>query len=134
MRPRREFSPLTKRLAFARSGGVCECHLIPHVFEVFCGLPLGQGNTFYEHIVCDGAGGDPTIENCAVLTRGCYRFKTDAYDMPHVADTKRLTDRAHGIKALSAPIPGSKRSGIKIPLAPYSDPIDRATGLPWRGR
>lgn len=135
-RPRREFPASVKRDAYRRSNGICECHLIPHVFKTPCGRPLGQGNTFYEHIVCDGAGGEPTVENCACLTKTCYTFKTNTYDQGQVADTKRMQDRARGIRPLQfRPLPGTKASGIKKPLAPFSTPLDRRTGQPiGRGR
>jgi hypothetical protein len=134
MTTRREFPSPVKREAYQRSGGICECHLIPHVFAKPCGRPLGEGNTFYEHVIEDGAGGDPVLSNCAVLTKTCWRYKTHHYDQQHVADTKRLADRSRNIKPYQwRPMAGTKASGVRKPLRPYSDPVDRRTGLPWRG-
>lgn len=110
---RREFSNPTKRAAYARSGGKCECHLMPHVFETFCGLPLGDGNVRYEHIDCDALSHDNSLENCAVLTIACWRYKTDKYDKPTIAKSNRVRDRARGIKRSKRPMPGGKLSGLK---------------------
>ena len=133
---RREFPTSVKREAHKRAKGICECHLIPHVFAVFCGLPLGIGNTFYEHVNPDGNDGPPTLDNCAVLTKTCWKYKTDSYDKRLVAKTRRVGDIARNIRAtVYRSLPGTKASGIKKPLRPFSDPIDRRTGQPiGRGR
>jgi hypothetical protein len=128
---RREFPSPVKRAAYERSGGICECHRIPHVFSVACGCPLGEGNTFYEHIVEAALGGDATLDNCAVLTRTCWRFKTARNDQPRVAQAKRMQDRARGIRPKPfRPLPGSRHSPVKISM--WRGPVDRRTGEPWR--
>lgn len=95
--PRLEFTTATKREALARSGGICECHLIPHVFKVACGLPIGPANTFFEHVVCDQLRPDNSLDNCAVLTKTCWKFKTAHFDQPKIAKAKRNHDRNNGI-------------------------------------
>lgn len=130
---RTEFTKEIKRQAYARSGGICECHLIPHVFSVACGRPLGEGNIFYEHIICDGIGGDNSLSNCAVLTKTCWKIKTHRYDQKTVAKSKRVSDLARNIRHTQfRPMPGTKASGIKKPLRPYSRPVNRYTGEPIR--
>lgn len=96
---RREFGKPVLRAAYKRSGGICECHLVPSLptFRIGCGQLLGPANTFFEHVDPDGAGGAPTLENCAVLTKTCWRLKTDSYDRPLVAKTIRQHDRDIGI-------------------------------------
>lgn len=94
---RNNFTSETKRQAFRRSKGICECHLIPHVFKVACGLSLSPGNTFYEHIDPDAISGRNDIDNCAVLVKTCWRIKTDIYDKPVIAKSNRTQDRARGI-------------------------------------
>lgn len=127
--PRTEFSSDTKRQAYERSGGICECHRIPHVFARFCGLPLGDGNTFYEHIVTDKNFGDNDLCNCAVLTRNCWRFKTDHYDLPINAKTDRQQDAARGIDdRWRQRLPGGRDSDIKIKIG--GRVVDRHTGEP----
>lgn len=113
---RRNFSNPTKRAASERANGVCECHRVPGMTP--CGRPLGPGNRFYEHIIPDRAGGDNSLENCAVLTKTCWRIKTDGYDRPHVDKTKRLEDRDIGITR------GTGRGFYKPP----------GTKFNWRGK
>jgi hypothetical protein len=76
--PHREFSPLTRRLALARSKGICECHLVPQLptFGIGCGVTLSIGNIYFEHIVCDALDGDNGIDNCAALSKTCWKAKT----------------------------------------------------------
>jgi len=127
--PRLEFPTATQREALARSNGICECHLIPYVFTTPCGLKLGPANTFFEHIICDGISKDNSLENCAVLTRNCWRFKTANYDQPTVAQAKRKFDRNNGIRdPWKKALPGGKRSDVKIKL--NRTVVDRRTGAP----
>lgn len=117
---RSEFSKPVKRTAYERSGGICECHRIqgvPGFIAGGCGQPLGPGNVFYEHVDPDGAGGKPTLENCAVLTKTCWRIKTDTFDQRVVAKTKRMSERAAGIgRRNGPPMMGSKASGWRRPM------------------
>lgn len=102
---RSEFSPKVCDAAWDRAGGVCECPLLAdYGIEGFtadgCRQPLGPvGNIYYEHIIVDRAGGKPTLDNCAVLTRACWRKKTDTHDQPVAAETKRQERMAHGIRS-----------------------------------
>lgn len=113
--PRREFTKDTRRQAYARSGGICECHRVPQLKRPRgCGQRLGPADTFYEHIIQDGIGGDPSLENCAVLVKTCWKEKSNLIDIPTVAEAKRQHDREIGIGRadLNAPaMPGSRRSG-----------------------
>ncbi len=111
---RNEFSAPTKRAAYKRSGGICECHRIPNWPHPICGAPLGEGNTFYEHIEQDAISGRNDLDNCAVLTRTCWRLKTDTIDQPTIAKVDRVSDRAHAIKPHHhRPLIGTRRSGWK---------------------
>lgn len=128
-RPRNNFSSETKRSAHERSKGICECHMIPHVFEVFCGLPLGPGNTFYEHVNPDKISGRNDLDNAAVLSRTCWKHKTTTYDLPTIAKVKRNEDRARGIKPFqSRPMVGTFASDIHKPLRFGARPVRRSTG------
>jgi hypothetical protein len=96
---RRNFSNQTKRDAFDRSGGICECHLIPWLKRPDgCGVKLVTGAIFYEHIKTDFHSSDNSLDNCAVLSRTCWKEKTSEHDIPSIAKTKRLIDSARGIK------------------------------------
>jgi len=134
-RTRREFPNSVKRAARDRAAGVCECHRVPQLptFCKGCGCKLGPGNIFYEHIDPDGLCGEPSLLNCAVLVKTCWRIKTNGYDIPKVAQAKRREDRHSGIARTTwRPMAGTKASGIKLSLRPYSRPIDRRTGQPLR--
>lgn len=119
---RREFSTSVRRDALERAAGLCECARlaeagIPGFSASGCGCALGPGNTFFEHIICDGAGGEPTLENCAVLTKTCWAAKTNTYDKGKVAKTKRQRDmRFRARLPTGRPMMGTKRSGWKKPL------------------
>lgn len=134
MHRRSEFSAQTKRDAFARSGGICECHRIPWLRRPNgCGVRLVTGAIFYEHINTDFHSSDNGVDNCAVLCRTCWREKTSQHDLPSIAKTKRVRDLARGIKqSFYRPIPGSKRSGIKLHMNGLP-PTWRDSGKPvWR--
>lgn len=132
MHRRREFSAAVKREAYDRADGICECHRIPWLKRPHgCGARLGPANTFYEHINPDNIKSDPTLANCAVLVRTCWREKTDTYDRPVIAKANHVRDMARNIKQnFYRPIVGSKRSGIALPFR--GPPVDRATRQPWR--
>ncbi|MDP2410400.1 MAG: hypothetical protein Q8M26_08945 [Pseudolabrys sp.] len=124
---RLNFTTDTQRQALARSKGICECHLIPHVFKVFCGLPLGNANTFFEHIDPDGLRKDNSLSNCAVLTRTCWKFKTHRFDQPVVARAKRISDKHNGVKdPWRQQLPGGRDSFLKKKI--NGRVVIRATG------
>jgi hypothetical protein len=132
-RRRREFSNEVRRQAFARSGDICECARVPSLptYGTGCGVALVTGAISYEHIVCDALEGEPTLENCACLTKTCWRLKTDTHDLPAIAKDRRQRDRNAGIRRIpDRVLPGTFRSGIKLPM--HGGPLDRATLKPWR--
>jgi len=132
---RREFPSAVKRDAYKRSGGICECHRVRHLptYRTGCKRPLSPGNTFYEHIDQDALGGGNDLSNCDVLTKTCWTLKTARIDLPAIAKNNRQRDLARGIeRAPYRPLPGTKRSGIKLPFR--GKPIDRRTGEPLRWR
>lgn len=103
---RRDFSKPTKREAWLRADGKCESHLLflngvpgfTHIPD-YCDSRLGPvGNIYYEHIIPDRIGGKPTLENCAVLCRNCWKKKTAEYDQPKAAKVRRQEDMARGIR------------------------------------
>lgn len=91
-----EFTGKTKLAALDRSKGVCECHLIPRMIP--CGLKLKGQPIFYEHIIQCEVGGDNSLENCAALTKTCWRSKTDTQDLPIIAKVKRVERKHNGIR------------------------------------
>ena len=132
MRHRRaDFSNDTKRQAYERSrvNGVptCECHLIPHVFPQPCGRPLGEGNTFYEHIDPSRISSRNDLANCACLTRTCWRIKTDSYDRPVIDRVRKREDRHRSIRPAPS-LPGNRFDDRKKTLR--GQVVDRWTGEP----
>ena len=116
---RLEFTAATKREAFARSGGICECHRIPWLNRPDgCGARLTAGNTFYEHINPDQIRQDNSLDNAAVLCKTCWREKTDTFDLPTIAKSNRVRDRHIG--AVASPqqvIVGTVASGWRHKMA-----------------
>lgn len=136
---RTEFTAETKRQAYARSGGVCECHRVRQLptYGTGCGVRLSEGNTFYEHIEQDYFTSDNSLENCAVLVRTCWKLKTAAADLPAIAKSKRLRDRGRGIrKQVFRPLPFGRRDAIKISMSGRygHEPVWRDSGKPVRER
>jgi hypothetical protein len=96
---RLEFTTKTKRQAFERSGGICECALVPFLNRPQgCGQKLVDGQVRYEHIVPTEMTRDNSLENCAALSLACWKEKTAEYDLPIIAKSNRQRDRARGIK------------------------------------
>jgi hypothetical protein len=111
---RNNFTKKTQREALERSNGICECHLIPHVFAVACGRQLGAGNTFFEHVDPDRLSGNASLENCAALTKTCWQIKTATYDLPIIAKTQRIFDFHNGVKdPHRRKLPGGKDDRLK---------------------
>lgn len=100
---RREFPKQVKRQAFDRAEGKCE----------LCGVRLTFGKYAYDHIIPDGLGGEPVLDNCQVACNVCHGEKTGKQDIPRIAKTKRISDREKGIKKPSR-FPGAKNSKFKI--------------------
>jgi 5-methylcytosine-specific restriction endonuclease McrA len=62
-----------------------------------CGFRI-IGTCEYDHIKPDGLGGEPTLENCAVLCGKCHRHKTHEEDRPIMAKADRQKKAAAGVK------------------------------------
>ena len=128
---RNNFTKDTQRQALKRANGICECHLIPHVFKVACGRPIGPGNTFFEHVTPDNLSKDNSLDNCCALSRTCWRYKTSFYDLPVIAKARRNFDAHHGIKdPWRKRLPGGKSDPFKIKLNGRV-PVSRVTGERW---
>jgi 5-methylcytosine-specific restriction endonuclease McrA len=100
---RSEFATKTKTTAWSRANGKCEG----------CGTTLVVGKYHFDHVVPDGLGGKPTLDNCAVLCLACHAEKTGKHDVPRIAKAKRQHARHIGAKVSANPLPGSKRSKWK---------------------
>jgi 5-methylcytosine-specific restriction enzyme A len=113
MNDRREFRDKVKAQAFERAKGRCEK----------CTARLVVGKFAYDHVIADALGGEPTLENCAVLCSACHGEKTPG-DTTAAAKVKRTTRKlVAGIKKpTSRPIMGSRASGWR---KPFNGPPER---------
>ena len=120
MTPRREFSSITKRLAWARANGRCEgiihdpfCNNEPYDYR--CNAPIDLGEFHYDHIDPAWYNSDDTdqLSNCQVLCKQCHDAKTKR-DQHFIAKTKRINDKLiKARKPRGRPMPGTKRSGLR---------------------
>lgn len=103
---RREFGAKVKAAALKRcmdSAGLPRCE------GEGCGVALVAAFTNFDHVVPDGLGGEPTLENCKVLCKTCHGAKTHGEDNPRMQKADRQRKKAFGIT-------GPKR---KIPSRPF---------------
>ncbi len=103
---RREFPVKVKLAAYER----CQKDGKPHCEA--CGLRI-VGVPEYDHDKPDGLGGEPTLENCAVLCGKCHRIKTHEEDRPIMAKADRQKKSAAGIKR-KYPWPKRKMNGRTV--------------------
>lgn len=87
---RRNFHPKVMIAAWDRADGHCE--------KCKSGIKLIPGDIFYDHIIPDALGGEPTLDNCQVLCRSHHDAKTFKVDVPAIAKSKRIQRRRAGIK------------------------------------
>lgn len=107
---RREFSLKTKKAAYERSGGICECG---------CGRPFTdqpKERPHYDHAIADMLGGTNDLENCQVFRIECHDAKTYGKDMPRIVKVRREDKRRKNQEARKRKIPGSKGSGYRIKM------------------
>ena len=102
---RREFPAKVMYEAFKRAKDHCEG----------CGARLVVGKFQYDHVIADALGGEPTLENCAVLCSACHGIKTPI-DTTKAAKVKRTTRKlVAGIKS-RRPMDGSRASRWRKPM------------------
>lgn len=119
---RTEFPQAVRKKAFAR----CCINAVPHCEG--CGNVLRAGGIIYEHVIPDGLGGEPTLENCKVHCRVCADLKTFTEDNPRMAKADRALKKTFGLMP-------TKRQQIKSPGFARATPQRRASGAvnKWRG-
>lgn len=88
---RREFPSKVKLAAYER----CQKDGKPHCEE--CGLRI-VGLPEYDHVRADGLGGEPTLQNCAVLCGKCHRHKTHVEDRPIMQKADNQKKAAANVK------------------------------------
>lgn len=98
---RREFADKVKLAAFHRAAGRCEK----------CSARLFIGKFHYDHVLPDAMGGEPTIDNCAVLCIACHAGKS-ATDANKLAKVRRVRAKHIGARKPSR-FQGSRNSRLK---------------------
>jgi 5-methylcytosine-specific restriction enzyme A len=126
-RYRKEFSKETKRQAIERSGHRCESTLVCSLADIGCNRELRIGDFNYDHISAEAISHDNSLENCAVLCCNCHNIKSREHDIPSIAQDKRVSDLAHGIKdPWRQRLPGHRGSYLKKKM--NGQVVIRATG------
>jgi len=59
---------------------------------------LGRKPKHFDHIVPDGLGGKPVIENCMVLCVPCHNEKTVKEDRPRMQKADNVRQRDQGLR------------------------------------
>lgn len=99
---RREFPDKVKVAAFQRAKGRCE----------ECTARLAVGKFAYDHKIPDALGGEPTLDNCAVLCTACHGIKTPV-DVGRIAKAKRMRVKHIDRHVSRNPLPCGRRSKWK---------------------
>lgn len=94
---RTEFPQSVRKKAFARC---CQQGTVPGVPQCeTCGVQLSpRTGIIYEHVVPDGLGGEPTLENCKVHCRNCADIKTHTEDNPRMRKADRVLKVTYGLR------------------------------------
>jgi 5-methylcytosine-specific restriction protein A len=105
---RQEFSQKTRKAAWERADGTCECGC-ERPFDL--NHPLGCPD--YHHRIEAISGGDNSLDNCMCIRRDCHKAITATESAPKAAKIRREDKRKLGFEAQKRTIPGSKASGWK---------------------
>lgn len=89
---RREFPQKVRTAAFRRCcrDGIAYCE--------GCGNQIRQ-TPIYEHVIPDGLGGEPSLDNCKVHCKTCADVKTFTQDNPRMAKADRVLKKSYGLGA-----------------------------------
>ena len=106
VRRRTNFSKAVREAALERADGRCE-----HIDEVGNRCPCALQDHYYQfaHVIADGIGGRPTLENCRVWCTPCHRGEF-ARDIAVIAQTRRLEKQRIGVSCTRRPMAGSRFS------------------------
>lgn len=92
---RSEFKAPVRQKAWNRCAGRCEG----------CTAKLFPGRFHFDHVMPDGLGGEPTLENCAVLCVNCHHYKTTEVDRPIMQKADNVKKKHLGLKPTKRPFP-----------------------------
>lgn len=116
---RTEFPQKVRKAAFLR----CCRNGVPHCEGCGCELTPRTG-IIYEHVIPDGLGGEPTIENCKIHCKTCATEKTVKEDNPRMAKADRVLKKTFGLTRKRKTIQ-SRGFERRPPQRTASRPIER---------
>jgi 5-methylcytosine-specific restriction protein A len=116
---RKEFPVKVKRQVVLRSLGICER------LRWKAGEDCTKPAKAFDHIVPDGLGGEPTVENAAHLCQACHDEKTHTEDNPRMRKADAQFKAANGIKTARRPIKARGFSEPKVKKEKLTPPPRR---------
>ena len=105
---RAEFTMKTKRAAWDRADGVCECG---------CGQPFGKHpkeRPEYHHRVEAAIGGDNSLDNCWCIRADCHSAITSNVSAPRAAKVRREGKRQRGMTKPKRKMPYRRFNGDPV--------------------
>lgn len=118
---RREFPQSVRKAAFKR----CCRNGQPYCEGCGCKISARTG-TIYEHVIPDGLGGEPVLENCKVHCKTCADVKTFTEDNPRMAKADAVLKANFGLQAKRKKIQ-SRGFDKATPQRTASRPLERRT-------
>lgn len=120
---RREFPQDVRKAALKRATRNSK------VFCETCGNECNERNgIIFEHIVPDGLGGEPTLDNCKVHCKTCADVKTHTEDNPRMRKADRTIKARFNLKPTPRAKIQSRGFAKSEPQRRASAPIEK-----WRG-
>lgn len=119
MTRRRALTAKRRTEVFVAAGGVC--HICGHKIDAMA------ERWEADHVIPLAMGGEDEIPNLQPAHEICHRQKKTPQDQAHIAKSKRMQQRAIGVKrTVRNPIPGSK--GTRFKKTVDGRVVDRRTG------
>lgn len=120
---RREFPQAVRKAALKR----CTRDSKPHCETCDTELDERTGIIF-EHVIPDGLGGEPTLENCKVHCKTCADIKTHTEDNPRMRKADRTLKQRFNLRPVQRTKIQSRGFAKAGPQRKASTPIEK-----WRG-
>jgi 5-methylcytosine-specific restriction protein A len=106
---RLEFSQATRKAAWKRAGGYCECGC-QRPFD----LSHPKGCPDYHHRIEAFLGGDNSLDNCMCIRRDCHAAITATESAPKAAKVRREDKRRTGTERPKKTIPYRRFNGEAV--------------------
>jgi hypothetical protein len=129
---RTEFPQSVRKKAFARC-----CQRVPEGVDNIPGVPQCEScgiqisprtGIVYEHIMPDGLGGEPVLENCAVHCSNCADIKTHTQDNPRMRKADAVLKKNFGLQPTKRQPIASRGFATLSRQRRASSPVNK-----WRG-